>query len=365
MGLYVLATGSEILILPPSVPFTHFKKVVGGLYNNKVFLSPLPPPPSFFRENQPPPEGMDSLGSHPEVVPSFLGDDVADGISSQKQPLATGVDSQPSENGSCDQETGIESELDANVDKHVSDKSEALEVANVDNTIETNQSASKTVTVETVACNTDGNECEREVQCTHMDDLEQTKPDNAVVCNIEVGGGSAMLGRDKKLPSAPLAEGETKKKRRHQPTLLSLFASSNAAEKKLKHSSLEKDRSSESPTDRTPANLVPEPTKGPCPSLSNIDDFLLESDDTLTVVVPINPAKPLTPMERFQQRLMKHMTSTSTQPTRKENRSSVEEKEEEPEKGVNVLIPDDVITKLKDKPGKLVLRKMKLTCILV
>ena len=346
--------------LPSSLPI--LKKLVGELCNNeiKVLLPPSSPLPfplpssshSFFRENQPPPECMDSLGSQTKLVPSGLGDDVADGISSQEQSLATDVDSQPSENGSCDQEMGIESELDANLDKNISEKSEALELADVNNIIETNQPASETVAVETVTCDAGGNECEREVQCTNMDDQEQAKLNTTEAHIIEERVESAMIGRDKKSPSPPLGGGEKKKNRRHQPTLLSLFASSNATEQKLKQCSLEKEKSCESTTDDTPGTLVPELTKGQGPSLSNIDDFLLDRDDGLTVEVPINLAKPLTPMERFQQRLMKHM-STSTQPTRNEKRSSSKEKEEGAEKGVTELIPDDLMTKLKDKPGKL------------
>ena len=121
-------------------------------------------------------------------------------------------------------------------------------------------------------------------------------------------------------------------KKKQQPTLLTMFAANNAAQ--LKQKLLEES--------------TPTPLPLPAPSLTGLDEFLLENDEKLTVDVPVVPAKPLTPMERFQQRLMKHV-SASSQPVRKEKKST---ETEEGENGESVLVPEEVITKLKDKPGK-------------
>ena len=149
---------------------------------------------------------------------------------------------------------------------------------------------------------------------------------------------------------------EMKKKQRSQPTLLSLFAASNAAKQerqKQEQQSPEKEESSNTPS-------AP-PTVTPGPSLSSVDDFLLESDDKLSVDAPVVPTRPLTPMEQFQRRLLKHM-SCSTQSVKTESKVSLTlpdaSKVDGEEKGTaSSLVPEEVISKLKYKPGEFRLRK--------
>lgn len=146
------------------------------------------------------------------------------------------------------------------------------------------------------------------------------------------------------LPTCDLDKkpGETRKTRQ-QPTLLTMFAANNAAQQLKQQKSL----GEASTTNITPSASTPLPT--PAPSLTALDEFMLENDDKMTVDAPVIPVKPLTPMERFQQRLMKHMSATSSQPVRssREKKSTGTGEEE----GESSLIPEDVITKLKDKPG--------------
>ena len=146
------------------------------------------------------------------------------------------------------------------------------------------------------------------------------------------------------LPTCDLDKkpGETRKTRQ-QPTLLTMFAANNAAQQLKQQKSLGED----STTKIAPSTSTPLPT--PAPSLTALDEFLLENNDKMTVDVPVIPVKLLTPMERFQQRLMKHMSASSSQPVRSSReKTSTGTGEEE---GESSLVPEDVITKLKDKPG--------------
>ena len=174
----------------------------------------------------------------------------------------------------------------------------------------------------------DGDEGEREAaQFSNSGEVAGTSTDVGT-CEI----GSLEFKRP--------APGEAKKQRHQQPTLLTLFAS-NAAEQRQK--SLEEDES----------RIIATTPAPPTPSLSCMDEFLLESDDKLTVDVPDSPPKPLTPMERFQHRLIKHM-NTSLHPARKEKRPAKTKEESGEETGMRPLVPEEVITKLKDKPGEII-----------
>jgi hypothetical protein len=235
-----------------------------------------------------------------------------------------------------------ESQSDPNLETHGGvDDNERLEFMNDDSSKGTTDQMVTGVT----EMETDDTRNDEGALCTDLgEQKESTKTDAETSDHID----SSTCDSDKK---NPVPASETRKPKQ-QPTLLTMFAANSAAAQQLKQQkSLEEQE--DSTTKLTPSTFsTPLPTPGP--SLTALDEFLLENDNKMSVDAPVIPAKPLTPMERFQQRLMKHMStssisSSSQQPVKRE-RESAETGEEE--KGKSTLVPEDIITKLKDKPGE-------------
>ena len=306
--------------------------------------------PFLFRENSPPPLSLDGLGSQQDVVSTPLNDNsnaVCSTAPTNERILPTTTeDKLPLLSGnSCSQEVDREGEFESesNVDGK---ENEDLHSKHPNEVVESDQEDIHVAQSETDRDSV-GEEEEREnskVKDEKDIDSESTNDDVIGLDKDEAVPLKEEEVENKKLSPPSLGEARQKKQ---QPTLLTLFASNAAQQKdKEKQKSLKKDDFKSSTA----------PLPAPGPSLSNMDDFLLENEDKLTVDVPVIPVKPLTPMERFQQRLMKHM-STSSQPvtlSSTEGRVGKEEVEKEGgEKGGGVLVPDEVITKLKDKPGEI------------
>ena len=308
--------------------------------------------PFLFRENSAPPLSLDGLGSQQHVVSTPLNDN-SDAVCStaptnERTLPTTTEDKLPLlSRNSCSQEVDREGEFESesNVDGQVYDKNEDLHSKNPNEVVERDR---KDVHVAQSETDRDGVGEEEEGENSEVKDEKDIDSEST---NNDVVG----LDKDKAVPlkeeevenkkvSPPSLGGARQKKQ--QPTLLTLFAS-NAAQQK------DKEKQKSLKNDDFKSSTAPLPTPGP--SLSNMDDFLLENEDKLTVDVPVIPVKPLTPMERFQQRLMKHM-STSSQPvtlSSTEGHVGKEVEKEGGEKGGGVLVPDEVITKLKDKPGEI------------
>ena len=235
-----------------------------------------------------------------------------------------------------------ESKSDPNIETHGGmDEGERLEFEDDDDSKGTDQMATGVTEMET---GDNGN-----IEGTLCTDLGEQRESTKIGAETSDHLDSSTRDSDKKNP-VPASE---MRKTRQQPTLLTMFAANTAAaaaQQLKQQKSLEK-QDSTTTTKLTPStSSTPLPT--PAPSLAALDDFLLENDDKMTVDVPVIPSKPLTPMERFQQRLMKHMSvsslSSSSQPVRRERESAATR---EGEDGKSTLVPEDVITKLKDKPG--------------
>ncbi len=244
------------------------------------------------------------------------------------------------EEGTCDCEMDTECKSDPNLETRggVGD-SERLEFMNDDGT---DQMGTGVTEMET-----DNTRNDEGALCTDLgEQKESTKTDVETSDHID----SSTCDSDKKNP-VPASE---MWKPKQQPTLLTMFAANSAAAQKQlnQQKSLDQDNSTTKLAPSTSSfSSTPLPTPGP--SLAALDEFLLENDNKMSVDVPVIPAKPLTPMERFQQRLLKHMSTSSTpsssqQPMRRERESA---ETGEVEKGKSTLVPEDIITKLKDKPG--------------
>ena len=295
-------------------------------------------------------------GSNAECLDSNIG--------SQEQPLTTNEGESQTliseENSPVQQgeEKKTESESDvSNVDKNILEESEnnittITEI--VEEKVETDQLAMASPPGRADELSHGGVGGEGETGSSSTEDQRQII--QSETAREQVGGdkdGTISLGGEKKLkPSLPGGGDTTKRKQRHQRTLLTLFASNAAANGKM-----QEDQQKSHERVAKSSSIAPSPqlssTAPAGPALSSMDDFLLENDAKLTVDVPVIPAKPLTPMEKFQQRLMKHMT-TSSQPVRKEKRPSTETNADvSGDKEGSTLIPEEIMAKLKDKPGKL------------
>ena len=249
------------------------------------------------------------------------------------------------------QEIGGESELNTNLGNEVSSENEDVECKEkVDNLSEAKVD---TLPPEIEVSDNCSNEEEKRLWSGLRDDegIESKKEELNDTDQCD-GNKDGVEGNKVNKISSLAGEGrEMKKKQRSQPTLLSLFAATNAAEqKRQKQEQLSPEEEESSNTPSAP------PTVTPGPSLSSVDDFLLESDDKLSVDAPVVPTRPLTPMEQFQRRLLKHM-SCSTQPVKTESKVSSTlpdaSKVDDGEKGTaNSLVPEEVISKLKYKPGE-------------
>lgn len=291
------------------------------------------------RENDPPlpPGGLETSGSPPELASSSV--DIMPNITVQEKPtsestsvadtcalnLTTAV-----EENTYDSGMDIENKSEPNLETHNEDDNERLEFESNDSSKETDQMMAGVTEMET-----GGGDNNEGAPCSDLgDQKESIKTDAETSDHLDV----PTCDSDKK--SVPACE---MRKSRQQPTLLTMFAANTAAQQLKQQKSLEE----VSTTKNAPPTSTPLPT--PAPSLTGLDEFLLENDNKLTVDVPVIPPKPLTPMERFQQRLMKHMSASSSQPARREKKLSEAGGEEE---GEESLVPEDVITKLKDKPGE-------------
>ena len=240
------------------------------------------------------------------------------------------------EENTCACEMDTESKSDPNLVTHGGvDEDERLEFENDNGSKGADQVVTGVTEMET-----DDNSNIEGALCA---DLGEQKGSTKIDAEMSDHLDSSTRDYDKKNP-APACE---MRKTRQQPTLLTMFAANSAAAQQLKQQkSLEKQDSTTTTKPTPSTSSTPLPT--PAPSLAALDDFLLENDNKMTVDVPVIPAKPLTPMERFQQRLMKHMSSSS-QPVRRERESAATREEED---GKNTLVPEEIITKLKDKPGE-------------
>ena len=245
----------------------------------------------------------------------------------------------------CACEMDTESKSDPNIETHGGvDEGERLEFEDDDNSKGTDQMVTGVTEMETG----DNSNIEGTL-CTDLgEQKESTKIDTETSGHLD----SSTRDSDKKNP-VPASE---MRKTRQQPTLLTMFAANSAAataaaQQLKQQKSLEKQDSTTTTTKLPPSTSSSTPLPTSAPSLAALDDFLLENDNKMTVDVPVIPSKPLTPMERFQQRLMKHMSvssSSSSQPVRRERESAATR---EGEDGKSILVPEDIITKLKDKPG--------------
>ena len=245
------------------------------------------------------------------------------------------------EENTCACEMDTESKSDPNIETHgCVDEGERLEFEDDDNSKGTDQMATGVTEMETG----DNNNIEGTL-CTDLgEQKESTKIDTEKSDHLD----SLTRDSDKK----NLVPASEMRKTRQQPTLLTMFAANSAAAQQLKQQKSLKKQESTTTTKLAPSTSSSTPLPTPAPSLVALDEFLLENDDKMTVDVPVIPSKPLTPMERFQQRLMKHMSvssSSSSQPVRRERESAATR---EGDDGKSILVPEDVITKLKDKPGE-------------
>lgn len=97
------------------------------------------------------------------------------------------------------------------------------------------------------------------------------------------------------------------------------------------------------------------------PKLSSADDFLLESDDALTVDVPANQRR-VSGVEQLQQRFVQHTQSLRPKMkslTQQQQQQGKEEGENDGgggggggSKGTRPLVPEEVVSQLMNKPGQ-------------
>lgn len=290
----------------------------------------------FCRENDPPlpPASLETSGSPPDLTSSTV--DIMPGSTEQENPTSESTSvhvadtlslTSAVEENTCASGMDIENKFGSNLETCDADDNERLEFEKNENSKETDHMVAGVTEME---IDDDGNN--EGVLCSDSEDQKETDTKTSDHLDLPTRDSD-----DKK--SVPASE---MRKPRQQPTLLTMFAANTAAQQLKQQKSLEED----STTKTAPPTCTPLPT--PAPSLTDLDEFLLENDDKLTVDVPVIPAKPLTPMEKFQQRLMKHMSASSSQPVKKEKKST----ETGGEDGEESLVPEDVITKLKDKPGE-------------
>lgn len=89
------------------------------------------------------------------------------------------------------------------------------------------------------------------------------------------------------------------------------------------------------------------------PQLSSLDDFLFEKDDKLTVEVSVKPERDLTPLERFQQRLDKHLVVPHpSSKVKVEKGQALLERSKEEDCSMTPLVPEELAAKLVDQPGE-------------
>ena len=88
----------------------------------------------------------------------------------------------------------------------------------------------------------------------------------------------------------------------------------------------------------------------PNPQLSSLDDFLFEKDDKLTAEVSVKPERKLTPLEKFQQRLDKHLTVPH--PVVKVKVEKGQGSLEEDDVSTTPLVSEELAAKLVDQPGE-------------
>ena len=307
---------------------------------------------NFCRENEPPlpPAGLETSTITPPELTSSSVDSTPDIAPEEDKPSlesASTLDTLSLTNAREEESTRIcgmdtESKSDSTSDLEACggggdggvDENERLEFEDGDNSTKGMDQTMDGVT-EAETGNNGNNEGMVHV-CTDMGDQKESRKVNTEPSDhLDL----STCDSDDKNP-VPARE---MRKTKQQPTLLTMFAANSAAAQQQKQQkSLELEEKI-----TPPASSTPLPT--PAPSLTALDEFLLENDNKMMVDVPVIPAKPLTPMEKFQQRLMKHMSAPLSQPVRKEKKST----ETGEEGGESALIPEDVITKLKDKPGEL------------
>lgn len=95
------------------------------------------------------------------------------------------------------------------------------------------------------------------------------------------------------------------------------------------------------------------------PKLSSADDFLLESDDALTVEVPASQRQ-VSGVEQLQQRFVQHTQSLRPKMkslTQQQQQQGKEEGENDGgggggSKGTHPLVPEEVVSQLMNKPGQ-------------
>ena len=275
-----------------------------------------------------------TTGSSRELTSSSA--DVVSGIAEQNTPTpesTTCLDTSlrcPVEGDAGDASMDAENVPNSNLETGDVDENERLESAN-NSSAGTDQVVTGDLEMEAIDGNNEG------ALCSNSGDQRE---------GLSTSGIDAETSGNLDLPTRGSDKGPTPasvtRKKRQQPTLLTMFAANKAAQQ-LK----QQKRSLEGSTTKTIQPVVT-PLQTPGPSLTGLDEFLLENGDKLTVDVPVIPAKPLTPMEKFQQRLMKHV-SASSQLVKREKKS-IKTGEEN---GENCLVPENLIEKLKDKPGEI------------
>lgn len=155
-----------------------------------------------------------------------------------------------------------------------------------------------------------------------------------------------------------------------QGTITSLFT------RQLRKAALEKPAVTSAAVARTDEALELPPSRPapPAPTLSSVDEFLLAGEDEVTFGVKV---RELTPLEKFQQKVIEQMSSSQQQSggvggegmvTREEQTGEGEsvvegeggEKVRKNTSGPSQLIPENTILKLKDKPGEHMIAKYPL-----
>ena len=235
----------------------------------------------------------------------------------------------------------------------------------------------------------DTQNCERTTQLSSQADgaMAEDTLDNSRVEKPTSGKPEENQGGAEATTSAP-QERRSKSRSRsphrlpqpRQGTITSLFT------RQLKKAALEKPAVGSAASAGTDEALETPPSKPPppAPTLSSVDEFLLAGEDEVTFGVEV---RELTPLERFQQKVIEQMSCSQRQSggVGREGMVTGEEGTGEGEKVVereggekvkNVsspsqLIPENTILKLKDKPGEhmvakypLQLCKLSVCCVL-